>query len=119
MRIWIDIDNSPHVLFFKPIIKALDDRGHEVLVTARDFAQTVEMLEMHGMPFKVVGKHAGRSMFKKVMSNLARMRKLYWFGLKNKPDVSISHGSRALAPASWLLGIPNIVTFDYEYIYPV
>ncbi len=117
MRIWIDIDRTCGISFLKPIIERLKSEGHEVAVTARDFAQTCEMLDMHGIPFMVIGKHAGRNVVKKVMSNLARMRKLYWFGLKNKPDVSISHGSRALAPASWLLGIPNIVTFDYEYIY--
>ena len=33
-KVWIDIDNSPHVPFFLPIIKELENRGAEVVLTA-------------------------------------------------------------------------------------
>ncbi len=44
-NIWIDLDNSPHVLFFKPIIDQLEQSGFKVLVTARDAFQVRELLE--------------------------------------------------------------------------
>ena len=37
MRIWIDMDNSPHVLLFAPIIRELERGGVEFLLTIRDF----------------------------------------------------------------------------------
>ena len=50
MRIWIDMTNSPHVPFFRPLIALLEERGHEVHVSARDFAQTLELLDAAGHP---------------------------------------------------------------------
>ena len=47
MRVWIDVSNSPQVPFFRPLIALLESRGHEVEVTTRDYAQTLELLELH------------------------------------------------------------------------
>ena len=59
MRVWIDITNSPHVLFFRPLIRLLAGDGHEVEVTARDYAQTFELLQLHGIAHHVVGPPHG------------------------------------------------------------
>src|SRR5918993_1561235 len=59
MRVWIDITNSPHVLFFRPLIELLEAEGHEVEVTARDYAQTLELLDRHGIAHHVVGPAHG------------------------------------------------------------
>ena len=49
MRVWVDLTNSPHVLVFRPLIRLLRERGHEVEVTAREYAQTLQLLELHGI----------------------------------------------------------------------
>ena len=49
MKIWIDMTAPAHVLVFRPIIPRLRAAGHEVEVTARDYAQTLDLLELHGM----------------------------------------------------------------------
>ena len=49
MKIWIDMSAPAHVLVFRPIIPRLRAAGHEVEVTARDYAQTLDLLELHGM----------------------------------------------------------------------
>ena len=60
MRVWIDITNSPHVLFFRPLIRLLEEDGHEVELTTREYAQTVQLLELHGLPHHVLGpRHGG------------------------------------------------------------
>ena len=59
MRVWIDLTNSPHVLVMRPIIRALEARGAEVLVTARDFAQTLPLAERHGLSVEPIGRHRG------------------------------------------------------------
>ena len=48
MRVWVDLTNSPHVLVMRPLIAAMREDGHEVEVTARDFAQTLELCERLG-----------------------------------------------------------------------
>ena len=50
MRVWVDLTNSPHVLVMRPIVRALEQRGAEVLITARDFAQTLDLCELVDPP---------------------------------------------------------------------
>ena len=59
MRVWVDLTNSPHVLVMRPIVRALEQRGAEVLVTARDFAQTLDLCERHGLACEAIGRHRG------------------------------------------------------------
>ena len=74
MRVWIDITNSPHVLFFRPLIRLLELDGHEVVVTAREYAQTLELLEVHRIPHHVVGpRHGGAGMLGKARSLAGRL----------------------------------------------
>ncbi|HEY9456386.1 MAG TPA: DUF354 domain-containing protein, partial [Gaiella sp.] len=62
MRVWIDVTNSPHVVFFRPLIALLRERGHDVTISARDFAQTLELLDDAGLEHTVVGPpHGGAS----------------------------------------------------------
>ncbi len=61
MRIWIDLTNSPHVLVLRPVVEDLRARGHEVQITARDFAQTVALAERHGLEATVIGHHPRRA----------------------------------------------------------
>src|SRR5579864_3080982 len=65
-RIWIDIDNSPHVPFFKPIMEELEKRGFEIILTARDTYQVCDLLKFHQLSCKVVGRHYGKSKLMKV-----------------------------------------------------
>ena len=59
MRIWIDLTNSPHVLVMRPVIERLQAEGHEVEVTARDFAQTLALCERFGIAHTAIGHHRG------------------------------------------------------------
>ena len=60
-KIWIDLDNSPHVPFFRPIIEELKKRNYDVLVTARDAYQVRELLEFYGVSAKLIGRHYGKT----------------------------------------------------------
>ena len=52
---------SAHVLVFRPLIGLLRERGDEVEISARDYAQTLQLLELHGLDATVIGRHGGRS----------------------------------------------------------
>ncbi len=115
-KIWIDLDNSPHVPFFHPIIGELSKQGFHVVLTARDCAQTCELADRHGFRYQRVGRHFGKNVGLKVLGLLVRSFQLMPFALREKPALSLSHGSRAQVILSRLLGIPSVMIFDYEFI---
>jgi uncharacterized protein len=113
--VWIDIDNSPHVPFFLPIIEELEKEGIEVVLTARNIYQVCELLEFFDLPCKVIGKHYGKNKFLKVAGTLLRALQLAPTAALMRPDVAISHGSRAQLLICKALGIPTIMMHDYEH----
>lgn len=114
-RLWIDLDNSPHVLLFSPLISLLRKDGWEIFVTARDFAQTLDLVERMGLDAVAVGSHAGRNKVRKVANLPVRAMQLVRAVRRFAPELALSHGSRTQAIASRLLRIPQIVMFDYEW----
>lgn len=115
-RIWIDIDNSPHVPFFVPIIKELRSRGHEVILTARDAYQVRELLVLNHLSCKLVGRHYGKNWAAKVLGTCIRTIQLILSIIGRKIDLAVSHGSRAQILCGSALGIPTVLILDYEYI---
>lgn len=114
-RVWIDLDNTPHVPFFLPIIRALEREGHSVIVTARDAFQVCSLAKYHGLTFRTVGRHHGANKAMKVMGTLWRAVQLIPILIRQRPDIAMSHGSRSLELVSSLLGIPSMLIFDYEH----
>jgi uncharacterized protein len=114
-KIWVDLDNSPHVPFFRPIIEKLRERNYEVLVTARDAYQVRELIDFYGVPAKIVGKHYGRHKVLKAIGTCWRALALGQVARKQKPDLAICHGSRGLLLACNLLRIPSVALMDYEF----
>ena len=114
-KIWIDLDNSPHVPFFRPIIDELRRKGYEVFLTARDAYQVRELLEYYGVEGKVVGKHYGKHKLLKALGTFWRAAALTAMVRKERPDISVCHGSRGCLITSKLLNIPNLTLTDYEF----
>jgi len=115
-RIWIDVDNSPHVPFFVPIIEELRKYGHEVILTARDAYQVRELLDLYGLPCKVVGRHYGKNRAAKILGTCIRAAQLIPRVFNQKVDLAVSHGSRAQMLCAFALEIPTLLILDYEYI---
>ena len=115
MRVWIDITNSPHVPFFRPLIRLLEQDGHEVAVTSRAYAQTVELLALHGIEATAIGRHGGRSRVGKARAMSSRLRDLHRWARGRRFDAALAHGSYDLTLTARRLRIPSTTTFDYEY----
>lgn len=115
MKIWIDITNSPHVNFFRPFIENWTGKGYSVLITARPLANTLPLLELYGINYHVVGGHAGKSSFKKIIGFVTRVFQLIILIKKHKVDVGISQSSFYSPVAGRLSGVPVIYTNDNEY----
>lgn len=117
MKIWIDLDNSPHVLFFAPLIRMLEEKGAQVLVTARDFSQTAELAQAHGLQFVTVGEHrTPRRFVARATATVGRALRLAGYVRRHQPQAAVNHGSRAQVMAARLLGIPVMTLYDYEFV---
>jgi predicted glycosyltransferase len=114
-KIWIDLDNSPHVPFFAPIIEELEKLGYSILLTARDCFQVCELADMLKLRCRVVGRHFGKSRILKVSGVFVRALQMLPIALRERPDLAISHGSRAQLLCSAFAAIPCITIFDYEF----
>lgn len=115
VKVWIDLDNSPHVPFFIPIIRELERRGYSISITARDAFQVCGLADYYGISYKKIGRHYGANKLLKVLGTIWRAFQLAAIVRKVKPDLSISHGSRSLIIASSMLHIPTVLIFDYEH----
>ena len=114
MKIWIDLDNSPHVPFFAPIIDELTKRGYSIALTARDCFQVRELANLFHLDYKLVGRHQGKSKVRKLLGLGFRGLQLLPTALKEKPDLAISHGSRSQLIVCAGLRIPSVLIIDYE-----
>jgi len=115
MRIWIDLANSPHVPFFRALIPEFTARGNQVEITARDFAQTVELATTAGMMPHVIGGHGGGSITGKAGNLVGRAAALRKWARDRGFDLAVSHNSYAQIAAAAALGIKTVTLMDYEH----
>jgi hypothetical protein len=118
-KIWIDLDNSPHVLFFKPVIEELRNLGYKVLVTARDAYQVFDLADRFGLEYEKVGHHYGKSKWMKIAGTVLRSVQLSVYVRREKPTLALSHGSRSQLLVARSLGVPSIMMYDYEFATPL
>ncbi|HWX09883.1 MAG TPA: DUF354 domain-containing protein [Gaiellaceae bacterium] len=115
MRVWIDFSNSPHPLLFAPIARELETRGHEIVVTARDNAQTLELARERWPEVAEIGGQSPRGPGSKLVAIGARMIELRRWAKHARPDVALSHNSYAQIAAARSLGVPVVTAMDYEH----
>jgi uncharacterized protein len=115
MRVWVDLTNSPHVLVMRPLIEAMRAEGHDVEVTARDFAQTLELCERFGIEHTAIGRHRGERLASKALGLVRRSGALARWAAGRRFDVAMGHGSNDVSVAAAMLRIPAATAFDYEY----
>lgn len=114
-RIWIDLENSPHVPFFKPIIPELEKRGYSVLLTARDCFQVCGLADRHNFRYIRVGRHYGKNRLMKLAGLMIRATQMIPIAIREKPQLAVAHGSRSQTIVSNILGIPMVTIGDYEH----
>ena len=115
MRVWVDLTNSPHVLVMRPLIEVMRADGHEVEVTARDFAQTLELCARFGIEHTAIGRHRGGRLASKAVGLASRSLALARWARRRRFDVAMGHGSNDVTVAAAMLRIPSATMFDYEW----
>jgi predicted glycosyltransferase len=115
LRVWVDCTAAAHPLVLRPVIERLEDRGHEVVVTAREYGQTLGILDRLEIPYTTVGSHGGASALGKgraLAGRSAQLARLVW---QRRPQLALAHGSVDLAVVSSLFRIPSAQMQDYEF----
>jgi predicted glycosyltransferase len=115
MKIWFDLSNSPHINMFYEMICELEKNGHEIIITCRPLANTIDLLDQKGLRYTVVGEHYGKNFYKKVLGFPVRVFQLRKFLSPLKPDIAVSQSSFHSPLVAKLLGIPSIYTNDNEH----
>jgi uncharacterized protein len=115
MRVWVDLTNSPHPLVMRPIVERLRAEGHEVSVTARDFAQTVELAQRLGLEPTVIGRHRGAGLAAKARGLASRSVALARWARPRRFELALGHGSNDVTVAAAALRVRSATMFDYEW----
>ncbi len=116
MRVWADFTNTAHVLVLRPLVELLEQRGHEVVLTARPLSHTVDLLEEWGHPYTVLGRHGGAGAAGQGRGRCAPGRADGPLRSRQRRfDCALAHGSTDLPAACRLLGVPNTTMLDYEF----
>lgn len=113
--IWIDLENTPHVPFFKPVVEELNKRGYPVKITARDCFQVCSLADYHKLPYERIGHHYGKNKIMKIVGLLFRAAQMLDMVKKWKPVLAVSHSSRSQMILSNMLHIPSVAITDYEH----
>lgn len=114
MKIWIDLTNSPHINFFLDIIRELN-LDDDVLLTCRPLANTIDLIELFNLESKVIGKHYGKNIYRKIFGYLYRVIQLYKQLKDEELNVAVSHSSFYSPAVAKLLKIPSIYLNDNEH----
>lgn len=114
MRIWFDLSNSPHINMFASMIRALE-LEHEVIITCRPLANTIDLLDLHGFRYQVIGIHYGGKFVAKLLGFPIRVIQLWNYLRPKRIDVAISQSSFHSPVAARLLGVRSIYMNDNEH----
>jgi predicted glycosyltransferase len=118
-KIWIDLDNSPHVPFFAPIIEELEKRGYTLVLTARDCFQVCALANLFHLKYRCIGRHYGKNKAMKILGTMYRALQLLPIAWHEKPDLVMSHGSRSQLLAATMTQIRSLLILDYEFAKPL
>lgn len=108
-KIWFDIDNTPHVNFFKPFVKHFGVT-HDLIFSLKQFAEVEKLFHSEiGMDYQMIGKHKGGSKIMKVIG--VGQRTIQLLAKMEKFDLKISIGGDSSNLCAKIRGKKS-VTFD-------
>jgi uncharacterized protein len=112
-RILIDITHPAHLHFFRPAINIWKQRGHELILIARDKDLTLNLLNEYGYSHECLSK-ARKGVFGLLLELLEHEGKLLGIIKKTKPDVLLEIAGTFIVHAGVLTKTPSLVFYDTE-----
>lgn len=115
MKLLIDMGHPAHVHFFRNTIKKLEEKGHEVKITARNKEVALELLDLYGLKYENIGKNY-KGMLKKAYGMLAIDYKLYKIVNEFQPDLLIGIHNPYIAQIAKFVRAKSIIFTDTENV---
>ena len=95
-------------MFFKPLIDLLQEEGHEILCTSREYREATELARIKQLNLKIVGKHGGAGKYEKLSESARRIFDLAKIIKQFEPNMAITFSSPEGARVAFGLGIRHI-----------
>ncbi|NMC03613.1 MAG: DUF354 domain-containing protein [Candidatus Lokiarchaeota archaeon] len=111
-RIWVDLEHQKGGYMLNAMFKRLEQEGATLMYTARDFGNNRQVLDELGIPYKLVGKHGGATLYGKLEAHIERLRALLPIVHEFNPHHSVSFGSVEHIRIAFGLGIKSIFFND-------
>jgi len=118
-KIWIDIEQSKTAIMFQSLIRKFENAGSELLVTARDYDATYQILDDAKTQYKRIGKHGGERLEDKLDTYISRLRSLFPLVKSFSPDYFVTFLSIEGTRIAYGLKIPSIGMNDEPRNEPV
>src|SRR5439155_3379276 len=114
--VWVDLENTPHILFLEPFVRRLREDGWEVRVTAKPQAQTLELAAARGLLAQSIGGGDFTGFVGKLLGGGRRSLALLAWVLRQagRPRVLLS-SSRSASLTAFLARVPSVGFLDYEH----
>src|SRR5438094_10604672 len=93
MKVWIEVLTPKQALFFEPLYRAVEGRGHEALITTRVYREDEQTLGTKKLRSSVVESHGGGTAFVKLIASAERITERANLSQRCKPCVAGSFSS--------------------------
>jgi predicted glycosyltransferase len=114
VRVWVDITDAAHVVFFAPIVRRLEDGGHTVTLTARRFAGADTVLRRYGLGGVLTTAHRGGGVGTRAVGLVNRTAQLLGSASSGRYDVAAGSHASDFVLTAWTLGIPQMTFLEDE-----
>jgi len=112
MRVWVDILTPKQCMLFSKLSARLEEDGHDVLRTTREYREVTQLLRLKGIDAKVVGRHGGGTQEGKLRASAERSLQLTSLIKEWEPDVAVSFSSPEATRVAFGLGVPHVCVND-------
>lgn len=113
--IWFDLVTPKSVMFFRPFINMIKERGHDVLVTAREgdgYSEVVDLLNLYNIEFINRGYFGGANLGDKLKASIHRQLALMEYIEKHNITKLVCLCSVDANRVAFGLGIPIVNFYD-------
>lgn len=93
---------------FKPLFKMFEDEGINLLITARDYDSTFQILDDFGVKYQKIGEHGGEKLSDKLETYINRLKSLLPPVKKFNPDYFVTFSSVEGTRIAYGLQIPSM-----------
>ena len=114
MRVLFDIVHPAQVHFFKHCIWKLQQRGDQVLVTARKKDVALDLLDALGIEYTCISEK-GSNLLGMGWELVTRTIRLLKIARRFKPDVMVARVGHSVGITGKILGVPTVIYDDMEH----